>query len=351
MEVTNSVHPIYCQQQQLQDDLNIVLKNQAIPQDNGLSSNYNQSKVTNHVQDYYQQNGKYVKTKPINDGCYVTNTILTPYADSPYTTPELLSHPIINTGYPNSEKSSLQVHVWGPPELYGSNFNQPQYFDKNLPVSSSKTQQTNSNPSNSNNSSIFDSAHAEPTPKSVEFGELKKPKIQTVYWAEKNTTCYQVRAKDYTVSRRLDNDYINGTKLLNIVGMSRGKRDGILKSEKKKDVVKVGSINLKGVWIPFDRAYEIARNEGLDTILFPIFVKDIEDYYQRTGHKLRTEDLSGEMQLENTRSDYEDVDFPPQEISTPHKSSTGSINETQLPNITTQLDHVFTPQYFEQHQT
>lgn len=46
----------------------------------------------------------------------------------------------------------------------------------------------------------------------------------------------------------LDNDMINGTKLLNVVGMSRGKRDGILKNEKGRVVVKVGAMHLKGVW-------------------------------------------------------------------------------------------------------
>ena len=35
-------------------------------------------------------------------------------------------------------------------------------------------------------------------------------------------------------------------KLLNVIGMTRGKRDGILKTEKIKNVVKVGSMNLKG---------------------------------------------------------------------------------------------------------
>lgn len=46
----------------------------------------------------------------------------------------------------------------------------------------------------------------------------------------------------------IDNDMINGTKLLNVAGMSRGKRDGILKSEKQRNVVKVGAMHLKGVW-------------------------------------------------------------------------------------------------------
>lgn len=38
-------------------------------------------------------------------------------------------------------------------------------------------------------------------------------------------------------------------------------------------------MNLKGVWIPFDRAYEIARNEGVDGLLYPLFVRDIKDYF------------------------------------------------------------------------
>jgi enhanced filamentous growth protein 1 len=46
----------------------------------------------------------------------------------------------------------------------------------------------------------------------------------------------------------IDNDMVNGTKLLNVAGMSRGKRDGILKSEKLRNVVKVGAMHLKGVW-------------------------------------------------------------------------------------------------------
>ncbi len=33
---------------------------------------------------------------------------------------------------------------------------------------------------------------------------------------------------------------INGTKLLNVAGMTRGRRDGILKSEKTRHVVKIG---------------------------------------------------------------------------------------------------------------
>jgi hypothetical protein len=48
---------------------------------------------------------------------------------------------------------------------------------------------------------------------------------------------------------------INGTKLLNVAGMSRGKRDGILKNEKGRVVVKVGAMHLKGVWYSIQSSY------------------------------------------------------------------------------------------------
>ena len=92
-----------------------------------------------------------------------------------------------------------------------------------------------------------------------------RPKLTTTLWEDEATVCYQVDANGICVARRqgeivieakkdwwidvvLDNDMINGTKLLNVVGMSRGKRDGILKNEKGRVVVKVGAMHLKGVW-------------------------------------------------------------------------------------------------------
>ncbi|KAI9361136.1 transcription regulator HTH, apses-type DNA-binding domain-containing protein [Pilaira anomala] len=77
---------------------------------------------------------------------------------------------------------------------------------------------------------------------------MPRPKITTNVWEDEGTVCFQVDAKGICVARRQDNDMINGTKLLNVVGMSRGKRDGILKNEKGRVVVKVGAMHLKGVW-------------------------------------------------------------------------------------------------------
>lgn len=71
---------------------------------------------------------------------------------------------------------------------------------------------------------------------------------------------------------------INGTKLLNVTGMSRGKRDGILKNEKGRVVVKVGAMHLKGVWVTFSRAKSLAIQYNILDQLYPLFVDDPSMY-------------------------------------------------------------------------
>lgn len=79
---------------------------------------------------------------------------------------------------------------------------------------------------------------------------------------------------------RSDNHMINGTKLLNVANMTRGRRDGILKSEKVRKVIKIGPMHLKGVWIPFERALDFANKERLTEKLYPLFVHDIGSLLQ-----------------------------------------------------------------------
>ncbi|CAG8576718.1 3640_t:CDS:2 [Paraglomus occultum] len=101
-----------------------------------------------------------------------------------------------------------------------------------------------------------------------------RPKLTTTIWEDEGTLCYQVDARGICVARRQDNNMINGTKLLNVVGMSRGKRDGILKNEKGRVVVKVGAMHLKGVWITFGRAKTLAQQFKIHELLYPLFVED-----------------------------------------------------------------------------
>ncbi|KAI9301838.1 transcription regulator HTH, apses-type DNA-binding domain-containing protein [Cunninghamella echinulata] len=109
-----------------------------------------------------------------------------------------------------------------------------------------------------------------------------RPKLTTTLWEDERTLCFQVDANGICVARREDNDMINGTKLLNVAGMSRGKRDGILKNEKGRVVVKVGAMHLKGVWIPFDRAETLSEQFKIQDLLYPLFVDNPQNFIYQT---------------------------------------------------------------------
>ncbi|KAE8212584.1 hypothetical protein CF327_g3775 [Tilletia walkeri] len=103
-------------------------------------------------------------------------------------------------------------------------------------------------------------------------------RVTTTLWEDEGTLCFQVDAKGVCVARRSDNNMINGTKLLNVCGMTRGKRDGILKNEKERIVVKVGAMHLKGVWISFERAKALAESNEIIDILYPLFEHNLQDF-------------------------------------------------------------------------
>ncbi|KAF5101587.1 hypothetical protein D0Z03_000572 [Geotrichum reessii] len=115
-----------------------------------------------------------------------------------------------------------------------------------------------------------------------------KPKITTTLWEDEGTLCFQVEARGICVARREDNNLINGTKLLNVAGMTRGRRDGILKGEKKRHVVKAGAMHLKGVWIPYERALEFANREKITDMLYPLFVTDLKALLYHPANFART---------------------------------------------------------------
>lgn len=69
-----------------------------------------------------------------------------------------------------------------------------------------------------------------------------------VVWEDQGVSVYSLEAGDHVLCRRADNNMMNGTKLLNMANLSRGVRDGLLKKEKVRQVVKIGPLPLKGVW-------------------------------------------------------------------------------------------------------
>jgi len=114
-----------------------------------------------------------------------------------------------------------------------------------------------------------------------------KSKITATLWEDEGTVCFQVESNGLCVARREDNHFINGTKLLNVAGMTRGRRDGILKSEKTRNVVKIGPMHLKGVWIPFERALEFANREKITDKLYPLFVHNISNFVPQSQNGAR----------------------------------------------------------------
>ncbi|KAI1200355.1 apses-domain-containing protein [Nemania serpens] len=115
-----------------------------------------------------------------------------------------------------------------------------------------------------------------------------KPRVTATLWEDEGSLCFQVEARGICVARREDNHMINGTKLLNVAGMTRGRRDGILKSEKIRHVVKIGPMHLKGVWIPFERALDFANKEKITELLYPLFVHNIGSLLYHPTNQNRT---------------------------------------------------------------
>ncbi|KAG2231379.1 hypothetical protein INT48_007504, partial [Thamnidium elegans] len=172
-----------------------------------------------------------------------------------------------------------------------SAYNSPTYFVSPTSTNTTTPYNNNNNNNNNNNSthhyqqnniqqqqgtgySAYGMTSTNNMPNQTRHSLVARPKLTTTLWEDEGTICYQVDANGICVARRQDNDMINGTKLLNVAGMSRGKRDGILKNEKGRVVVKVGAMHLKGVWITFARAKLLAAQYKIQEILYPLFVDD-----------------------------------------------------------------------------
>lgn len=166
-----------------------------------------------------------------------------------------------------------------------------------------------------------------------------KPKITTTLWEDEGTLCFQVEARGICVARREDNNMINGTKLLNVSGMTRGRRDGILKGEKVRHVVKAGAMHLKGVWIPYDRALEFANKEKIIDMLYPLFVNDLKALLYHPANFARTAQVlnaAEKKKAEFQRAQEEKQKNKPDEGTAPVPSAPGnrfSVEKMVTPTI------------------
>lgn len=137
---------------------------------------------------------------------------------------------------------------------------------------------------------------------------------------------------------------INGTKLLNVAGMTRGRRDGILKSEKLRHVVKIGPMHLKGVWIPFERALEFANKEKITDLLYPLFVHNIGELLFHPANKSQTNMVVQESQqrrLEGPLSGPQRTPTAPQSSSLHHMQTPMSSHMSHGPRPGLDRAHTF----------
>lgn len=125
-----------------------------------------------------------------------------------------------------------------------------------------------------------------------------KLRVTTTLWEDEGCLCFHVEARGVCVARREDNHMINGTKLLNVAGMTRGHRDGILKSEKIRHVVKIAPMHLKGVWIPFERALEFANKEKITELLYPLFVHNIGSLIHQPSHQRPSQPADSQRKIQ-----------------------------------------------------
>lgn len=118
----------------------------------------------------------------------------------------------------------------------------------------------------------------------------KKLRLSATLWEMEGVICFHVDIDGHCIARREDNNMINGTKLLNFAGETRGRRDAILKSEETRVVCRLGPSHLKGVWIPFERALEFANERYITALLHPLFAHNIIDaFFDAPSSSLDTE--------------------------------------------------------------
>lgn len=159
---------------------------------------------------------------------------------------------------------------------------------------------------------------------------MGRHRVTTTLWEDEGTLCFQVDVKGVCVARRHDNNMVNGTKLLNVCGMSRGKRDGILKNEKERIVVKVGAMHLKGVWIAFNRGKQLAEQHGIIDILYPLFEPNIQSFLYHPDNYPRTAAVMAAAQERQVHRHYGGMHA--NGGNTPVKDvSSGDISAASLP--------------------
>ncbi|GAA6060635.1 hypothetical protein JCM10212_006386 [Sporobolomyces blumeae] len=115
--------------------------------------------------------------------------------------------------------------------------------------------------------------------------------VSTTLWEDELTIVMSIVVEGNLVARRVDNDWVNCTKLLNMAGMTRGKRDMFLKNEHERVVFRRGALHLKGVWLPLPAALRLAQAFDIEHRLYPLFEPNLKSWLLTVTNLERTTQL------------------------------------------------------------
>ncbi|KKY18896.1 putative apses transcription factor [Phaeomoniella chlamydospora] len=104
-----------------------------------------------------------------------------------------------------------------------------------------------------------------------------KPSLIIFQWKDEGSLCYQIEVNGIHVTRREDNNFINASKLMMVARVPRQERYRLLKSEQNLHFVKRGSMHLRGIWIPLERALYFANKANVTSLVYPLFAENIRD--------------------------------------------------------------------------
>jgi len=111
---------------------------------------------------------------------------------------------------------------------------------------------------------------------------LSTPRVQSTHHAPKgnlyeatysNIEVYELTVEDNSVMRRRSDGWVNGTHILKVAGVEKGRRTKILEKEvhhERHEKIQGGYGKYQGTWVPVERARTLAHDFGVGEVLAPI---------------------------------------------------------------------------------
>lgn len=123
-----------------------------------------------------------------------------------------------------------------------------------------------------------DSQHPEPSTHTNIVPRFPNPNVENnaeIYMAVYSSIpVYEMMARGVGVMRRRSDSYMNATQILKVAGLDKSKRTRIMERDiamGEHEKVQGGYGKYQGTWIPFHRAYELAKQFEVVEVLAPLF--------------------------------------------------------------------------------